>query len=106
RLLPRGDREATVDPIWKRSYGCTCIQRLRRTPRRAVPDFKTSRGGDQPRTVTKRLLIAAGTARYAHLPADQQRPTLNAVVASLANMFTNRLQYSRALSEVSKDPTA
>ena len=54
----------------------------------------------------KKILIAAGTAHYDHLPADLQRPGLTKVVESVAGLFTGDLGYTRVLEEISNDPTS
>jgi WD40 repeat protein len=54
----------------------------------------------------KKLLIAAGTARYDHLPTDLQRPQLTQVVEDVAQLFTGKLGYERVLTEISRDPTS
>ena len=54
--------------------------------------------------MVSKLIIAAGTARYDHLPPQLQRPELKEVVDSVAALFTGSLGYSRALEEISLDP--
>lgn len=56
--------------------------------------------------MVNKLIIAAGTARYDHLPPQLQRPELTQVVASVAALFTGTLGYSRVLEEIGSDPTS
>lgn len=54
----------------------------------------------------RRILIAAGTAKYDHLDEDQQRPQIDGVVAAVARLFTGQLGYERVLPEIGQDPTS
>lgn len=56
--------------------------------------------------MVNKLIIAAGTAHYDHLPPQLQRPDLTQVVDSVATLFTNTLGYSRVLEEIGSDPTS
>lgn len=52
-----------------------------------------------------RYLIAAGTARYAHLPEDQQLPRVTRHVDTIIDLFAARLGYELVLPELRVDPT-
>jgi hypothetical protein len=54
----------------------------------------------------KRLLIAAGTAKYDHLPDDLQRACLADVVDSIDATFSKTLGYERVLQNVSINATS
>lgn len=56
--------------------------------------------------MTNRLLIAAGTAKYRLLDETMQRPQLTASVETLARAFTDKLGYTRVLSDISLNPTS
>jgi|GEM_PF-5259502 len=56
--------------------------------------------------MTNKIIIASGTSHYDHLPKDLQRPQLAEVVSAIASLFTEELGYTRALEEISEDPTS
>lgn len=53
------------------------------------------------------LLIAAATSKYSHLKPEDERPQLVAVLASIVDLFTEKLQkYHRELTTIASNPTA
>ncbi|QHS63445.1 caspase family protein [Chitinophaga agri] len=54
----------------------------------------------------KKILIAAGTARYAYLPDHEQRPQLTEVVAKIKAAFSKDMHYELALEHISNNPSS
>jgi WD40 repeat protein len=64
------------------------------------PQASPANGHDTP----PRFLIAAGTARYDHLPEERQLPSVAGDLRLIVDCFA-RLGYQRVLAEVSENPT-
>ena len=61
---------------------------------------------DEPDRQGRRFLIAAGTARYKHLPDDAQLPSVSEDIRLIVDLFTKKLGYERVLPELGKNPTS
>jgi WD40 repeat protein len=53
-----------------------------------------------------RILIASGTGQYDHLAPELQRPELVAVIEKVVDLFTGKMGYTRALQEISSNPSS
>ena len=61
---------------------------------------------DDTSTHGKLFLIAAGTARYDHLPDEEQLPSVNDDLRRIVEFFTTRLGYERVLPRLGDNPTS
>ena len=61
---------------------------------------------EEPDRQERRFLIAAGTARYAHLPDDAQLPSVRDDLRFIVKVFTKKLGYERVLPKLGNNPTS
>src|SRR5271154_3856966 len=72
--------------------------------RRVMPSPPASL--DDTSTHGKLFLIAAGTARYDHLPAEDQLLSVNEDLSRIVDLFTTKLGYERVLPSLGDNPTS